>query len=321
MSEPMTGEVVLMDDEVKSTLQSLDTPSNEIAISQMLDKAKSYLEVAMRQADAPRAIADFKAEIIAVAQYAKQKKVSEEIQIDATAMVRRAERSLGVAIREGQEHGRVATSPEMKRKAGLVAAAKKRGDGQLHDKELMEKPTPADFVSRHDLTANGAGIYHMTDDVTDSEFDNALESAKEERNLSRANVVRKIKASKSEEPSGEEVPEPSGPGSTLPEEIRERVEELASQGVSSRNIGAELGIDKSTVTRMLNGRTKPVKGNNTQKIMERLTESLWGMRQSLQTITAVDSGLNPDQVAAWSKELRSTSAELNRIKNLLKESK
>lgn len=309
MIEPITGEVVLMDDEVKSTLESLDTPSNEIAISQMLDKAKSYLEVAMRQADAPRAIADFKAEIIAVAQYAKQKKVSEEIQIDATAMVRRAERSLGVAIREGQERGQISSNGgHQPKKEDDISAA-----------EMSPEPvSPKEFFSGGNEMST---TYRLVDNVTDDEFDTALEAAKEERNLSRANVVRKIKAAKSEDPSGEEAPEPSGPGSTLPEEIRERVEELASQGVSSRNIGAELGIDKTTVNRMLNGRTKPVKGNNTQKIMERLTESLWGMRQSLQTITAVDSGLNPDQVAAWTKELRSTSAELNRIKNLLKESK
>lgn len=297
----MNGEVVLMDDEMKSTLDSLDTPSNEIAISQMLDKAKSYLEVAMRQADAPRAIADFKAEIIAVAQYAKQKKVSEEIQIDATAMVRRAERSLGIAIREGQERGEISSKKHPNNN--------KRAQGSL--------PSPYDFASKDELTGgNRARIYHMTDGVTDEEFDSALETAKEEKNLSRANVVRKIKQAKNEE-----TPEPTGPGSKLPEQTRERVEELASQGVSSRGISEELGVDKSTVNRMLNGRSKPVKGNNTQKIMERLTDSLWGMRQSLQTITAVDSDLDPDQVAAWSKELRSTSAELNRIKNLLKASK
>ena len=308
-----------MDDEVKSTLESLDTPSNEIAISQMLDKAKSYLEVAMRQADAPRAIADFKAEIIAVAQYAKQKKVSEEIQIDAMSMVRRAERSLGLAIREGQERGEVETASSASRIAAIVRESKKRGDQVTPQKSNLPKPT--DFATTSELYNTKGGIVDMTDNVSDSEFDTALEAAKEERNPSRANVVRKIKASKSEEPGGEEVPEPSGPGSTLPEETRARVQELATQGLPARTIGEELGIHKSTVNRVLNGRTKPTKGNNTQKIMERLTESLWGMRQSLQTITAVDSNLNPDQVAAWSKELRQTSAELNRIKNLLKESK
>lgn len=303
MSEPITGEVVLMDDEVKSTLESLDTPSNEIAISQMLDKAKSYLEVAMRQADAPRAVADFKAEIIAVAQYAKQKKVSEEIQIDAMSMVRRAERSLGLAIREGQEAGVVHTPS---------SAASER-EAKKHGIETQPRASSSDYL---ETSTEMRDTYAMTDNVSDEEFEAALEEAKTEKNLARANVVRKIKQAKNEE-----THEPTGPGSKLPEQTRERVEELASQGVSSRVISEELGIDKSTVNRMLNGRSKPVKGNNTQKIMERLTDSLWGMRQSLQTITAVDSDLDPDQVAAWSKELRSTSAELNRIKNLLKASK
>lgn len=300
----MTGEIVLMDDEVKSTLESLDTPSNEIAISQMLDKAKSYLEVAMRQADAPRAIADFKAEIIAVAQYAKQKKVSEEIQIDATAMVRRAERSLGVAIREGQERGQISSNGgHQPKKEGDISAA-----------EMSPEPvSPKEFFSGGNEMST---TYRLVDNVTDVEFDEALGAAKEERNLSRANVVRKIKEAKSADGQEDDSPEP-----TTQDETRRRVNELALQGVSLRSIGNELGIGKSTVARVINGKDKPANINKTQKIMERLTESLWGMRQSLQTITAVDSNLNPDQVAAWSKELRQTSAELNRIKNLLKESK
>ena len=308
MNESMTGEIVLMDDEVKSTLESLDTPSNEIAISQMLDKAKSYLEVAMRQADAPRAIADFKAEIIAVAQYAKQKKVSEEIQIDATAMVRRAERSLGVAIREGQEQGVISSRANPNKAGGAQSSL----------------PSPYDFASKDELTGgNRARIYHMTDNVTDQEFDEALEIAKEERNLSRANIVRKIREGKTE---SEEMPSTKKAHNRLPDEVCERVRELAAKMLSSQDISEQTGVSQRSINRILAGtieRTseRTIKGNNTQKIMGRLTESLWGMRQSLQTITAVDSNLNPDQVAAWSKELRQTSAELNRIKNLLKESK
>ena len=264
MSETITGEVVLMDDEVKSTLDSLDTPSNEIAISQMLDKAKSYLEVAMRQADAPRAIADFKAEIIAVAQYAKQKRVSEEIQIDATAMVRRAERSLGVAIREGQERGEISTVSSGAAVAAQNREARKRGEQESTMRNFL--PNASEYLPAGQGTVDS---YAMADDVTDSEFDAALDAAKEEKNLSRANVVRKIKEAK-----GEVEPKPP----KIPKQPK----------------------------------------LNTEKTMERLTDSLWGVRQSLQTITAVDAELDQDQVSAWIKELSSTTNELNRIKNLLK---
>lgn len=157
MKEPLEGEVVLMDDEIKSELEQLDTPSNEIAISQMLDKAQSWLQVAKQQADAPRAIADFKAEIIAVAQYAKQKKVSEEIQLDATLMVRRAERELGVAIREGQERGEI-FSPG-------VRANSNSSEGTIW--------SPTEFATKNELSGEH-GIYRITDDVSDEEFSDAL---------------------------------------------------------------------------------------------------------------------------------------------------
>ena len=256
MSDPLEGEVVLMDDEIKSELEQLDTPSNEIAISQMLDKAQSWLQVAKQQADAPRAIADFKAEIIAVAQYAKQKKVSEEIQLDATLMVRRAERELGVAIREGQERG------EIRSERQNVTHGEKSGSSAEPD---FEPSSPKEFLGKSGSTTRE--IYMMTDGVSDDEFNSALEAAKEEKNPSRVNINRKIKESK-----GEELPKTY----------------------------------------------KTQTGNQTTRTMERLTASLWGLRQSLQTIKAVDDGLDPDQVKAWIKELSSTSAELNRIRNLLK---
>lgn len=251
------NEVSVIDDVTTAALETMDTGSREIAITEMLERAQSYLEVAMQQPDAPRAVADFKAEIIAVAQYAKQKRVSEEIQIDATRMVHRAIRSLGVAVREGQDRGEI----------------RKRGDDTRTD--LADRDEYRILVSPKDFMQTGAEQVHtyaMTDDVTDSEFETALDAATEERNLSRINVVRKIKEAK---------------GETEPQEMK---------------------------------RGRPIK-LNTAKTMERLTISLWGVRQSLQTITAVDAELNQDQVAAWVKELSQTSAELNRIKNLLKESK
>lgn len=247
-----------MDDDIKSELEQLDTPSNEIAISQMLDKAQSWLQVAKQQADAPRAIADFKAEIIAVAQYAKQKKVSEEIQLDATLMVRRAERELGVAIREGQERGEIRSERQNNSRHALPDSDTEPGKNC--------PSSPKEFLGNSGSTVKET--YEMTDDVSDEEFNSALERAKEESNPSRANVIRKIKEAK-----GEEGPQPTN---------------------------------------------KRVTGNHTTRTMERLTDSLWGLRQSLQSITAIDDGLDPDQVKAWIKEFSSTSAELNRIRNLLK---
>lgn len=258
MSDPLEGEVVLMDNETRNELDQLDAPSNEIAISEMLTRAQQFLQVAKQQADAPRAIADFKAEVIAVAQYAKQKKVSEEIQLDATLMVRRAERELGVAVREGQERGEI--------RSERVGAGRPKVIGSAPE-PITDKPlSPTEFLGNSGSGVNQ--IYKMTDDVSDDEFNTALAQAKEEGKPARTNVIRKI-----QEIKGEETTEP-----------------------------------------------KPRTSNKyqTAKTMERLTSSLWGLRQSLQTITAIDESLDPDQAKAWIKELSSTSAEINRIKNLLK---
>lgn len=257
-------DIAVIDDETTAALETMDPGSREIAVTQMLERAQSYLVVAMQQPDAPRAIADFKAEIIAVAQYARQKRVSEEIQIDATAMVRRAERSLGVAVREGQAAGQISTVSSGASIAAQNREARKRGEQETSMKNFL--PNASEYMQSSQALVD---TYAMADDVTDVEFDDALNAAKEEKNLSRANVVRKIKEAK---------------GDAEPQEVK---------------------------------RGRPAK-LNTAKTMERLTDSLWGVRQSLQTITAVDAELDQDQVAAWIKELSSTTNELNRIKNLLK---
>ncbi|WP_211881281.1 hypothetical protein [Pseudarthrobacter albicanus] len=100
-------------------------------------------------------------------------------------MVRRAERSLGVAIREGQEIGTIASRSTAAHIAATNREARKRGDQEVLDPKSL--PSASSFFTSGD---DGNKTYSVTDDVTDSEFDAALDAAKEERNLSRANVVR-----------------------------------------------------------------------------------------------------------------------------------
>jgi hypothetical protein len=179
----MSADVAVIESDV-TALEGLDPASREIAITQLLGQAKQFMDVAMKQPDAPRIMSDFKAQIITIAEYAKQKRMSEELQIDSTVMVRRAERGLGVAIREGQERG------EIKRK-GMRAA-------QTADSTLSEPPSPSDYLTNAEMFGDqrgngGNGIYAMTDNVTDDQFEHALTEAVDDRNVSRANVVRKIK--------------------------------------------------------------------------------------------------------------------------------
>jgi len=53
-------------------------------------------------------------------------------------------------------------------------------------------PSPTRFASTGELPSNGGGIYGLTDGVSDERFDEALTEAKDEGNLSRANVIRNL---------------------------------------------------------------------------------------------------------------------------------
>lgn len=85
--------------------------------------------------------------------------------------MRRAERGIGIAIRRGQEEGTVM-------KPGDVGAAREQ-----------HRLLPSEIAPVHELHR---GSYAVTDGVTDEQFDAALEVARVEGNLSRANVVRKV---------------------------------------------------------------------------------------------------------------------------------
>lgn len=111
---------------------------------------------------------------------------------------RRAERGLGVAIREGQANGTIETRSDVARRGTMV---RERNQGRISDDDLNHfmnevdtKQKLADLVDTQELSNNGCGIYQMTDNVTDEQFDQAIAEAKAEGNLSRANVARKCKA-------------------------------------------------------------------------------------------------------------------------------
>jgi hypothetical protein len=94
-------------------LDALPKEQQEMAVTMMLDQSKQWLDRAMEATNPARAVADFKAFVATVAEASKQKKLSEGIQLDATEMVRRAERALGVAIRDGQASGNIAKNGDI----------------------------------------------------------------------------------------------------------------------------------------------------------------------------------------------------------------
>lgn len=148
-------------------------------VTNALIESKAWLAVAVTRTD-PTPIAEFKAWAATVAEATRQKGLAEEIQLDATEMVRRAERGIGVAIRNGQS-------------AGVIKTQGQGGGQPPHSQRPRvdsDKLAPTDFASNSELSGNHTGIYSITDGVTDERFEQAIADAKDERNLSRANVSR-----------------------------------------------------------------------------------------------------------------------------------
>lgn len=128
-------------------------------------------------------IVEMKSQAEAIRVYTVQKNLGKDAELAAAEIVRRAERGIGLAIRRGQEAGEIARRGQG---AGNPPGAK----GDRVDSGIS---LPSEFATHSELAGNGAGFYHMSDGVPDEQFDAAIEAAKEEGNLSRANVVRKVR--------------------------------------------------------------------------------------------------------------------------------
>lgn len=128
-------------------------------------------------------VANLKAKVATVATATKELGMSKEAQELAVEAVRRAEWALGRAIRKGQEEGTVRTQSDNDRDASVPST----------------KASPSDFASDLELydrpSQRKAGILTIGE-ASPEEFDAAIEEAKAEGNLSRANVARKVKREK-----------------------------------------------------------------------------------------------------------------------------
>ncbi|WP_135452564.1 hypothetical protein [Mycobacterium sp. DL99] len=195
-----TPEVLPPDVDTKVVaISRLDTPEMQTrAVTTMLNHARTGLLAAIAAQDLPE-IVKFKQKATAIHDIAKQVRLGKDIQLDAAEFVRRAERGLGVAIREGQARGEVETTAE-----GKARGSATRDQVVTYEKV---KPKPTDFAGVHELTNTHGGIYDLTDNVSDEQFEEVITEAKAEGNLSRANVARKAKAkAQSKEPINADDP-------------------------------------------------------------------------------------------------------------------
>ena len=142
----------------------------------VLDHAKDWLAQANTIEDVRRSRA------VAVGYEAaiRERGLAVEAQLAATEIVRRCERRIGELVREGQANGTI-----RKRRAGAEL--------RVHPHEL-ESPHDAAGVALGSK-ARLSEHYAMADADSDA-FEGAIAQAREEGNLSRANIVRKVKGEK-----------------------------------------------------------------------------------------------------------------------------
>jgi len=141
------------------------------------ERAKSWLIQAVEIGDIDQ-IVELKSQAEAIRVYTAQKQIGHDAELAAAEVVRRAERGIGLAIRRGQEAGEIATV----RDGGWPSR-------HLHNPEVAKK-SPTEFFANHKERTDS---YAMTDKASDEQFDNAIAEAKAEGNLTRANVVRKVR--------------------------------------------------------------------------------------------------------------------------------
>lgn len=201
---------------VAADLESLEDPAARILLS--CERAKTWLLEALHGNDIEQ-IVELKSQAEAIRVYTISKQLGHDAELSATEIVRRAERCIGLAIRKGQEEGRIAKVGEVKRNLC--------NGGDVHIADI-QTTAEATGLTRTQISHEA---YPLTDGIPDDTFEKALSVAKEERNLSRANVVRKVK------------------GEPKKVDRWEQVAKLAAEGNSSHQIARIVGWTAEYVRR------------------------------------------------------------------------
>lgn len=134
------------------------------------------------------ALAQLRVEVERARSYTAGQRLGVECVLTVSEIARRVDRALALAIRRCQD-------------AGMIA---------VHGDNTRSRPRPTDLTQLPDSTLSP--LYRTCDEVTDSQFEQALAEAKAESSLTRANVLAKLDAA-----AGAEV---KTRGSGRPEHLR-----------------------------------------------------------------------------------------------------
>jgi hypothetical protein len=158
-----------------------------------------------------------------------------------------------------------------------------------------------------------ADAYAMTDGISDADFEDVIGQAKAEGNLSRANVVRKIRQRRNSAPPGRG-------GQATGQPRRDLIARHAAAGMSSRQIGHRLGIGAHQVRQIARehgiaipadvvvGRARRPDAN---RIVRHTTHAMEGLAMSVALADPAD--LDPAEAAEWAASLARSIRVLSRF--------
>jgi len=163
---------------------------------------------------------------------AKRDQMPQPVLTDLRVAVRRAERAIGLTIRAGQAAG------EIRRQ---YADAKADLPGP---QDLAGASHPCEFTD----------YYAMTDGIPDEAFEAAINAARAEGRVSRANVLRKIAdGAPTVDTADERMPDPQDRSSEAAVQRRVLIRDLAATRHTSDQIADRLGITPESVRRIARG--------------------------------------------------------------------
>ena len=167
----------------------------------------------------------------------------------------------------------------------------------------------------------------MTDGVTDTNFDDAITEAKAEGNLSRANVVRKIRQQRRTPPAPDgHAPDPADSSPAATAARIQLIGEFAARGMSSGQIGNRLGIADDQVRQVarehgINIRADAVLGRtrrpDSNRVVRETVHALEGLAMGVEL--ADPAGLDPAEVAGWVASMTRSIHLLSKFARQMKE--
>jgi hypothetical protein len=263
-------------------------------------------------------VIEWKSRAEAIRVYTQQKDMGHEAELSAAEIVRRSERRIGQLIQEGRDAGEIATERD-----GRVLGGKRR---QLSSDGTELKPSATSILGQGPIRTQVAA---MTDGVTDEEFNAAIEESKEEGNLSRANVVRKVKKTKTTAEriaAAAEAHPPRLPRNVPLAERAEQIRQLAKKNLTSPQIADAIGVSPERVRDLarrleveipadavFGGRFRKVDPND---VIDRIVQTAEVPESALALVAY--SELDRDRLEEWVSSLSVAIGSLTTIKRNLK---